>query len=198
MNIIFDLGGVVIAWRPDEIVAKAFPDPAMQQLVRREIMAHPDWLELDRGTLSWESAIVRGAERTGLSHATVAAFLYSVPPALVAIRETVELLYRLRARGYTLFCLSNMPTVSMEHLQHTYSFWDVFTGMVISSRLGLCKPERAIYEHLLETYALDPADTVFVDDVEANLAAARELGIRTIKFEDAAQCEAELRALGCE
>src|ERR1051325_684581 len=65
LNIVFDLGGVVVAWRPDEIVARAFADPATQQLVRREIIGHPDWLELDRGTLSWDTAITRGAERTG-------------------------------------------------------------------------------------------------------------------------------------
>jgi hypothetical protein len=46
-------------------------------------------------------------------------------------------------------------------------------------------------------YALNGADTVFIDDVEVNLAAAAKFGIRTIKFENAAQCASQLQALGC-
>jgi putative hydrolase of the HAD superfamily len=49
---------------------------------------------------------------------------------------------------------------------------------------------------VLETYRLAAQDTVFIDDVAANVAAAGRLGIRTIQFRNAAQCERELRALG--
>jgi putative hydrolase of the HAD superfamily len=69
-------------------------------------------------------------------------------------------------------------------------------GALISCRLKLCKPEPAIYEYALGAYGLRAQDTVFIDDVEANVAAAAKLGIRTILFRDAAQCERELRALG--
>ena len=77
-------------------------------------------------------------------------------------------------------------------------FWDVFAGRVISCRVGLCKPEPAIYAHLLETYALDPRETVFIDDLDVNLATAAKFGIRTIRFEHPAQCAAALRRLGLE
>jgi FMN phosphatase YigB (HAD superfamily) len=49
----------------------------------------------------------------------------------------------------------------------------------------------------LETYGLDGADTVFIDDTEVNLSAAAQFGIHTIKFESPAQCESRLQALGC-
>ncbi len=51
LNIVFDLGGVVLTWQPDAIIASAFDDPATRAIVRREILDHPDWHELDRGTL---------------------------------------------------------------------------------------------------------------------------------------------------
>ena len=69
--------------------------------------------------------------------------------------------------------------------------------MVISCRLNLCKPEAAIFTYLLETYGLDGADTVFIDDTEVNLSAAAKFGIHTVKFESPAQCESRLQALGC-
>lgn len=197
LNIVFDLGGVVVEWKPDAIIAKAFSDPALRSLARSEIIGHPDWLALDRGTLSQQDVIARAAKRMGVPEAGVAELLRQVPPALVAIPETVDLLYRLKARGHTIFCLSNMQAASIEHLEKTYDFLAVFEGVVISSRLQLCKPEPAIYRHLMQTYGLAGPDTVFIDDTEANLAAAACFGLHTIRFESPAQCERDLRVLGC-
>ena len=197
MNVVFDLGGVVVAWRPDEIVARAFVDPETRLIVEREIIRHADWLELDRGSLSVDAAVRRAAARSGLSETQVREFIEGVPAALVADADVVALVRRLHGVGHRLFCLSNMPALSMEHLERVYDFWELFSGAVISSRVGHCKPEPAIYEHLIATYQLDPTDTVFIDDVAANVAAAATFGIRTIRFENVEQCEAELRRLGC-
>ena len=197
MNVVFDLGGVVVAWKPDDILARAFADPRHRALARREIIGHPDWLALDRGTISPDEVIARGARRTGLPEPVVKSLLESVPAALVADPQMVDLLHRVSAAGNALYCLSNMPVMSMDYLERAYSFWHLFTGVVVSSRVGFCKPEREIYAHLLETHLLDASDTVFIDDVVANLDAAAELGIRTIRFLDSSQCEAELRRIGC-
>jgi len=196
LNIVFDLGGVVVRWEPDIIVAKWFSDPQTRAVVRREIIDHRDWLELDRGTLSQEAAIVRATRRTGLPQATVAEFLRHMPKELIAVPETIDLMLRLKVAGHVLYCLSNMPFALLEHLENKYSFWEIFEGKVISCRLNLCKPEPAIYEYLLKTYDLAAASTVFIDDIDANLSAAKQFGMQTIKFENPAQCERELRELG--
>jgi putative hydrolase of the HAD superfamily len=197
LNIIFDLGGVVVRWNPQELIAQMFTDPAVQARVLSEICSHADWLDLDRGTLSRQEAIARAVARTGLTLADVTAFLQAVPAALVAIPDTVQLLYRLKAQGHRLFCLSNMHVASIEHLDQAYDFWEVFEGRVISCHINLIKPEPAIYRHLLTQHGLDGADTVFIDDVAVNLQAAARFGIRTIQFENAAQCERQLKELGC-
>ena len=198
MNIIFDLGGVVVRWEPAAILARSFDDPAVRELVHTGFLGHPDWLDLDRGTLTPDVAISRAARRTGLENQVIAELLESVPSSLVPIAETVELLYQLRAQGHTLYCLSNMHSASIEFLEETYRFLEVFAGKVISCRVKLCKPEAAIYAHLLKTFQIDPQSAVFVDDVEANLAGARRFGLETVRFENARQCAGELRALGCK
>lgn len=197
MNIVFDLGGVVVSWEPAALVAGTFADPAVQARVRREILGHADWLALDRGTLPLQDAIARGAERTGLSVPEVAEFLHRVPAALVPIPDTVALLYRLKEKGHRLFCLSNMHVASIEHLEKTCAFWDLFEGKVISCRIHLIKPEPGIYAHLLERHKLKGPQIIFIDDVEVNLLAAAQFGIRTIQFENPAQCEGRLREMGC-
>ena len=196
MNLVFDLGGVVVRWDPDAIIASVFDDEALRARVRDAVFSHADWLELDRGTLGRDEAIARAAKRSGIPVADITRLLHAVPPSLTVFPDTVALLRRLKAKGYPLYCLSNMHFASIEYLEQKESFWDVFDGRVISCRLQLCKPEAGIYEHLLRTYSLKPAETIFVDDVQKNLDAAAKVGIRTIKFENAAQCERELRALG--
>ncbi|HEU4921767.1 MAG TPA: HAD family phosphatase [Burkholderiales bacterium] len=196
MNLVFDLGGVVVRWDPDSIIAGVFSDPGIRSKVKADVFSHPDWLELDRGTLGREEAIVRAAQRIGVAVEEIRRLLYAVPPSLTVFPDTVDLLYRLKRQGYPLYCLSNMHFASIEYLEREHTFWEVFDGRVISCRLKLCKPESAIYEHLLQTYALAASETLFIDDVQKNLDAAAELGIRTLRFENARQCERGLRALG--
>ena len=197
MNVVFDLGGVVVAWKPDEIIARAIPDAETRALAKQHVMLHPDWLELDRGMLTVNQAIERATTRSGLPEQVVRSLVESVPEALVANEETVALMRRVKAAGNSLYCLSNMPTGSMEYLEKRYDFWDLFDGAVISSRVHYCKPEREIYEHLLTTYDLEPSDTVFIDDVAANVEGARAVGIQAIRFVSVRQTEEELRKLGC-
>jgi putative hydrolase of the HAD superfamily len=196
LNLVFDLGGVVVRWDPDAIIAGVFSDRKTRAKVREGLFAHPDWLELDRGTLGRDEAITRAARRTGISVSDMKRLMHAVPPSLVVFPETVELLRRLKQKGYPLYCLSNMHFASIEHLEQNENFWDVFQDRVISCRLNLCKPEPAIYEHLLRAFGLKASETVFIDDVQKNLDAAAKLGIKTLRFENAAQCERELRALG--
>ena len=195
MNLVFDLGGVVVRWDPEAIIDSVFKDESTKARVRKALFEHADWLELDRGTLGREQAIERAAQRSGIAADDIKRLLHAVPPSLVVFPETVELLYRLKRKGFPLYCLSNMHFASIEYLERTHTFWDVFQGRVISCRLQLCKPEAAIYEHLLREFGLKAEQTLFIDDVQKNLDAAAKLGIHTLRFENAAQCERELRAL---
>ena len=192
----FDLGGVVVRWDPDAIIAGVFSDLEAQRKAKTALFEHPDWLELDRGTLGREAAITRAAQRSGISVSDMKRLMHAVPPSLTVFPETVALLRRLKAKGYPLYCLSNMHFASIEHLEEKEKFWDVFQGRVISCRLNLCKPEPAIYEHLLRAFGLQAAETIFIDDVQKNLDAAAKLGIQTIRFDGVRQCERELARLG--
>ncbi len=197
MNVVFDFGGVVFRWEPETIIADAFPDPALRDVVRAEIFRHDDWLELDRGTLPLQEAVVRGAARTGLPESEVARLLDRVPFALTPIPGTVDLLHRVKAKGRSLYYLSNMHVASIERLQAAYAFWGLFDGGIVSCRVHTIKPEPEIYAHLLKTCGLIGTETVFIDDTEINLEAAAKFGIHTIRFEDPAQCERQLKALDC-
>jgi putative hydrolase of the HAD superfamily len=90
-----------------------------------------------------------------------------------------------------------MQTASISYLEKNHNIWDLFDGVVISSRIKKVKPDIGIYEHLLNAYKLEAANTVFIDDMSENLAAASSIGIRTIKFVDPSDCRRRLVDLKC-
>jgi len=197
MNVVFDLGGVVVAWKPDQIIENAITDPELRPVFKEHVIRHPDWLELDRGSLTVDQAIDRAVARSGLAEPMVRAFVESVPAALVANEDTVRLIRKLKATDHPLYCLSNMPLGSIEYLEKRYDFFDLFDGKIISSRVGHCKPESGIYTCLLETYGLNPRETVFIDDVIDNLEAASKFGMATVHHIDVIHTELVLRMMGC-
>lgn len=197
MNIVFDLGGVVFNWQPEALIRRVFPDTRKQALVQAEILGHDDWVELDRGSIVLDDAIARAVARTGLPDDTIARLFDEVPPSLTPIQGTIDLIRSIRGTDSRLFVLSNMGLASMAYLEEQHDIWDLFDGIVISSRIGKVKPEAAIYEYLLTEYQLEAAETVFIDDLNENLAAASRLGIQTIRFVDPSQCRQELAELHC-
>ena len=197
MNIVFDLGGVVVNWQPDALVGSVFDDPDTRDLVKNEVIEHADWVDLDRGSLALDEAIDRGAARTGLPSEDIARLFKAVPPSLTPIEATIELIHELSNTSNRLFVLSNMHHASIAYLEQHHTFWWVFEGVVISSRIGKVKPEIGIYEHLLGQHGLEPAETVFIDDLQVNLEAASSIGIQTIRFTDSAQCRRALAELNC-
>jgi len=197
LNIVFDLGGVVLHWNPEKLIATIFEDARDQRLAKSEILHHPDWVALDRGTISEDEAVKRGAGRTGLPQSKIARFMQKVPPSLVPVDDSLQLIHSLRQNGNKLYILSNMHFASIEYLEKNYTFWDLFDGKVISCRIKMVKPEKNIYDHLLTTFKLKVSETVFIDDTAINLETASQMGITPILFKDPVQCQTELKKLGC-
>ncbi len=89
-----------------------------------------------------------------------------------------------------------MPAPYADHLEATHGFIGLFRAGVFSARVGMIKPEAAIFAHAAEAFGIDPVDTLFIDDVRHNADAARAAGWQALHFENAAQCEAELAQRG--
>jgi putative hydrolase of the HAD superfamily len=191
-NVIFDLGGVVLEWNPDRILASYYADPEMRTLMKTALFQHPDWLQLDRGTLNEADLLARAAGRTGRPAAELNGLFDAIRESLHTKAETVALLEKLSARNVPLYCLSNMSSDLFAYLRARHSFWGVFRGIVISGDIQMMKPEHQIFEFLLQRYSLVAAQTAFVDDNAPNVEAARELGIHPVWFKSAGQCEQEL------
>ncbi len=103
---------------------------------------------------------------------------------------------RLRAAGIKTGLLSNMPWDLLKYLRANCAWMENFTFKTFSAEVGLIKPDPAIYEHTLRGLGVAAAETLFVDDRDANAQAARTLGMRALQFQSVAQLRAELAAFG--
>jgi putative hydrolase of the HAD superfamily len=194
-NVIFDLGGVVLDWNPDTILEGYYADPKERATMKAALFKHPDWLQMDRGTLTESEALGRLRQRTGRPVAELSGLFDAVRSSLRPKADTVALVKSLARRDVPLYCLSNMPASTFAYLREQHAFWNIFKGIVISGEIKMAKPEREIFEYLLRRYALVAADTVFVDDHAPNIQAAQTLGLHTVWFRDARQCALELERL---
>jgi epoxide hydrolase-like predicted phosphatase len=93
-------------------------------------------------------------------------------------------------RGYRTGILSNTEKPARPLMER--ESYRIFDPIVLSWEAGSAKPQSRIFEILIETLALDPSEIVLIDDVAANITAARELGLKCLLFTDAQSLRKDL------
>lgn len=177
-NIVFDLGGVLFA-RDKSKCTQEFID--FFAFVRFPKM--PEfWEEYDRGTSTLDEVTDTLCRINGCTREKCSALLAESIARQEPIPATEALVGELKAAGYRLYVLSNMSREFIDFLR-TFPVYRAFDGEVVSCEEHTVKPEPRIYEILLKRYGLNPAETLFVDDRPANVAAAERLGIRGFGFD---------------
>jgi 2-haloacid dehalogenase len=192
--VVFDLGGVLIDWDPRHLYRKLLADEAAVEEFLATVCT-PEWnAEQDRGR-PFAEAVAELAERHPEHAAAIAAY-HERWPEMVAgdVPGTVEVLADLRAAGVPLYALTNWSAETFAITRDRFEFLDWFDGLLVSGEERVAKPDPAIFRLLLDRFGLDPAATVFVDDSEANVAAARGLGIDAVRFTGPEQLRRELSA----
>lgn len=201
VNIVFDLGAVLVGWEPVTLVQTLLPPHAptaeAAHALAREVFHHEDWLGFDRGSHSLDDAIGRMALRLCLPADRLNQVLAPIGERLEPIPVTFDLLSRLRERrdggaDLRLYYLSNMPSPYARSLEQRHAFFRWFDGGIFSGDVKLIKPDRRIYALLAERHPLEPSQTVFIDDSAANVQAAREFGWHAIHCERPSELPAQL------
>ena len=180
-NVIFDLGGVVVKWDPVSVLNSFKGDRAIVKYIRERGFFSDYWRDFDKGTLSQAELVRRTARLIGCSEESCEEFVLHVMHALVPQTETEELIRELSARGFKLYCLSNMSVEFYDYLK-TREVFSYFDGQIISALEHLVKPDREIYELLLNRYHLRAEESLFIDDLQPNVEAAKRLGIQVVHF----------------
>jgi len=113
-------------------------------------------------------------------------------PAMVAWQQ------KLKSYGLLTGILSNMGDNVLESIEREFKWLDGFDVKVWSYQLGIAKPDPAIYLYILEKLGTQAGATLFLDDKQVNLDAARKLGMQAILFSTVEQLRQDLIASGLD
>ncbi len=177
-NIIFDLGNVLISFRPSDFFEnKGYPETIKSKILT-DIFGSKEWLMLDNGDISTQEAIDAISLKSSLNREEIAHIFNLRTEMMFPLDQNVRLLPELKKQDFKLYFLSNFPIDIFEEIKTGYYFFRYFNGGVISSEVKFSKPDRRIYEILLENYSLIPEESLFIDDIEINVRAAEESGMK--------------------
>ena len=194
---IFDLGGVLIDWDPRYLYRKLFPDDedAMERFLAE--VTTRDWnRQMDAGR-AWHEAIAELKQLHPEKADLIQAYWDRWPEMLGEVDADVARIIRdVRAAGLRVYAISNWSAETFPVARDQYPFLAWFEGIVISGEVGVAKPDARIFEALIERHGVEPSRTVFVDDSEANVVAAEELGFIGVRFADPGTLRADLERLG--
>ena len=193
-NIVFDFGGVLIDWNPRYLYYPYFGgDEEQAEWFLKNICTYAWNIQMDggkpfaEGVAELTAQYPEWAEAIGIYHTRWGEMIGG------EVEGTAELVRRLKAAGYGVFGLTNWSMETYPMIRDRYEVFSLFDGIVVSGEEYLLKPDKAIYNCLLERYGLQSEESIFLDDNADNVAGAEAVGMKALSFESALQAEQELK-----
>ena len=193
MNVIFDIGWVLVHLAPEPLLALLRRHGAEVHRLE-EVTGRIELHEHESGRLDGAGLvanIARLAPREP-AHADVAAAwidMFDPQPAMFALAE------QLRAR-HRVFLLSNVGDLHWAELRRRFRLHELGEDVIASFEAGVMKPHEGIYMQAEGRFTLDPAQTVFIDDRLENIEAVRRRGWHGIVHQHHDATVEALRVLG--
>lgn len=188
-NVVIDLGGVMIdldrerCVRAFELLGLKGAD-SMLGLYKQE----EPFLSVETGRIS-SARFYDGLRSLTSRNITDEQFENAFNEFLVALPvERLNALTAMRGDGLKLYMISNTNAIMYDgwikqaFMQQSRHVGDYFDGIITSFAEGTCKPDPLIFKILLDRYHLVPAETILLDDSEANCEAARGLGMQALRI----------------
>ena len=177
--VVFDIGNILIRYAPDDFIKQLFPgDEKMQSDMLVRVYHGPQWKEFARGPMTYEEACMQMVAQYGGLYKDYMHALTGWIELKTPIEEGWRAAKRCKRAGKKLYLLSNYPQQGYERLREKFADrFEIFDGGVISCYAHLLKPEEDMYRALIERCELNPARTLFIDDMPDNVHGAMKMGI---------------------
>ena len=157
----------------------------------------PRWRDWQEGRISPHDWHLHLSQRLGLSlnfQQFTTAWNFALDPRPIQPLRLFEEL----AKRYRLVLLSNTDPIHVAYLEATYDFYQYFPKgqRIYSCSVGASKPDPLIYREAVRAAKVRASEAVFIDDIAANVEAARQLGLSGIHYESPQQLLQAFAALG--
>lgn len=182
MNIVFDIGNVLLHWDPRALFRKIFATEAEVEWFLTHVCP-PSWnLEQDRGR-SFADAVAEATARHPDHAEAIAAYHTRWPETLTHVIDgTVDILSELKAQDVPLYAITNWNGETFRWTRDRHGFLDHFRDIVVSGDERVIKPDPAIYRLLLDRNGLEASSCLFIDDSLKNVEGAKAAGMKAHHF----------------
>lgn len=193
-SVVFDWGGVISpAGTPDEVVVSlAKVLGATPERAREGFAAHAE--EFKRGKITEEMFWQLLEEEFSVTVPSSRRSIWTDVALFAPNKMLMQYINMLQKERYLISILSNTFPPTAADLRGT-GWYDPFETVILSSEVGFAKPDKEIYEMLLQKTGFSPEETVFIDDQERCLVPARKLGIHCVKAESVDQIIADVSSV---
>lgn len=152
------------------------------------------WSQVKRGQISIEIVFEEIAKNSRKK--TTAAKIENLYSANHYIdEEMIGIVRKLKEKGFKLVILSNESKAAMDMKTRKFRLNELFDKIYCSAIMGVAKPSKEAYLHVLNDLGIRPEETLFIDNLERNITPAEELGIKCILFKSAEQFRKELKEI---
>ena len=186
-NFIFDLGHVLTPFEAYDLTRVYVKDEEKVALVAETVFDRLYWDRLDAGTI--EDSEVTAGFLSRLPEELHSAALDAYNNWIINLQPMpgmCELVRELKGKGGKIFLLSNTSVNLYENYHRSpwmKELFELFDGLVVSGVIKKTKPNKEIYEYVLDTYALKAGETIFIDDNAKNIEGCRACGIEGYLFD---------------
>ncbi len=194
-TVIFDIGGVMVGLGRIHFFEQLGYSEQMCEKLMAATLKSPHWKEFDRGILSDEEVIDRFVQDAPELEKEIRASMDNLYGVVYRMDTSIPWIKEIKESGRRVLYLSNYSMKVARENEDAMDFLPYMDGGLLSCDYKVIKPDPAFYQILIDKYGLEPEKCVFLDDLESNLAAAREFGIHTILVKDHAQAASDLKAL---
>ena len=184
MDIILDMGNVLLEWNKDKILRGVVKTEKDYMILDKAIFQSGLWERLDLGTLTREELVLKVISMIGsIYQEKVQEVVWNWPSYIEIYMEVFPLLVHLKEKGHRIFVLSNTSPVFYELLEEQlYPLNEILDGFVLSCDIKAIKPDPKMFEEILHKYDLNPENCIFLDDVKDNTKMAESLGIKAYQI----------------
>lgn len=184
-NIIFDMGNVLIEFKPINYLNQIIQDQSVAEAVCQELFCKKEWVELDRGAISEAEALAAVCARIPAHSEYVKQAMTGWFNQLKPLEGMYELVRDVKQKGYHLYLLSNASPRIYQYMDQIPAI-RFFDGYLISCDIKVNKPDPEIYQSLMRKYDLIAQECLFIDDLPQNVAGAKTVGLQGYVFKGAA------------
>ena len=178
-NLIFDVGNVLLEYRWYQMLLDFGLTEKEAKEARTQIFENELWNEFDLGNLATQEIIDLYCKSLPQYEELLRWFFGHLECMHVTRPDVWERVHALKQKGYRIYLLSNYSKDFFEVHTKDASFMHDIDGKVVSYEIHEMKPDKVIYEYLLNKYDLKPEESIFFDDRPENTTAAEALGIKS-------------------